>query len=104
MHNWLADQAESKCTMTEERVWQLQDAKNKFSKLIERAAQGEPQVVTKRGKRAAVLVSAEEYSRLKGRETGAPPLDFVQHLLGAPKGELKPPRRSKSKLRRVDLD
>lgn len=86
----------------EERVWQLQDAKNKFSELVERAADGEPQVVTKRGKRAAVLVSAEEYARLKG-QTGAQASDFVHHLLSAPKGDFTPPRRSKTKLRRLDL-
>lgn len=86
-----------------ERIWQLQDAKNKFSELVERAAEGEPQVVTKRGKRAAVLVSAEEYSRLKARQPGARATDFVQHLLSAPKGDFTPPRRGKPKLRRVDL-
>lgn len=87
----------------EERVWQLQDAKNKFSELVDRAADGQPQVVTKRGRRAAVLVSAEEYARLKGGEAGTQPADFVQHLLAAPKGDFTPPRRSKSKLRRVDF-
>jgi antitoxin Phd len=87
----------------DERVWQLQDAKNKFSELVERAAEGEAQVVTKRGKRAAVLVSAEEYARLKGQESGAPAVDFIQHILSAPKGDFTPPRRSKSKLRPVDL-
>lgn len=85
-----------------ERVWQLQDAKNKFSELVERAARGEPQVVTKRGKRAAVLMSAEEYVRLKGRSPAAP-VDFVRHLLSAPKGDFKPPRRSKSRLRPTGL-
>ena len=64
-----------------ERLWQLQNAKNIFSELIERAFDGEPQVVIKRGKRTAVLVSAEEYARLKGDGTGSHPQDFVQHLL-----------------------
>ena len=63
-----------------ERVWQLQDAKNKFSELVERAVNGEPQVVTKHGKRTAVLMSADEYARLKGRSTGIQPADFVQQL------------------------
>lgn len=85
-----------------ERVWQLQDAKNKFSELVERAAQGEPQVVTKRGKRAAVLMSAAEYARLKGRDAGAP-TDFVRHLLSAPKGDFAAPRRSKTRLRPTGL-
>lgn len=87
----------------DERVWQLQDAKNKFSELVERAAEGEPQVVTKRGKRAAVLVSAAEYARLTGGKAGAKPTDFVHHLLSAPKGDFPVPRRMKTKLRRVDL-
>ena len=86
-----------------ERVWQLQDAKNKFSELIKRAAEGEPQVVTKRGKRAAVLVSTAEYARLKGGTTAGTPSDFVHHLLSAPKGAFVPPRRANTKLRPVDL-
>ena len=86
----------------DERVWQLQDAKNKFSELVDRAADGEPQVVTKRGKRTAVLVSADEYARLKGRTTGGA-ADFVQHLLAAPKGDFALPKRTKTKLRRVDF-
>lgn len=87
----------------DERIWQLQDAKNKFSELVERAADGEPQVVTKRGKRAAVLVSAAEYARLKGRAAGTAPADFIHHLLSAPKGDFPVPRRAKTKLRRVDF-
>lgn len=88
----------------DERVWQLQDAKNKFSELVDRAAEGEPQVVTKRGKRTAVLVSAVEYARLKGSKAGGVATDFVHHLLSAPKGDFPLPRRAKTKLRRVDFD
>lgn len=87
-----------------ERVWQLQDAKNKFSELVERAVNGEPQVVTKHGKRTAVLMSADEYARLKGRSTGIQPADFVQHLLNAPKGNFTAPRRRKSALRHVAFE
>lgn len=86
----------------DERVWQLQEAKNKFSELVDRAVEGEPQVVTRRGRRAVVLVSATEYARLKGQASGHAS-DFVQHLLSAPKGDFTPPKRVKSKLRRVDL-
>ena len=88
----------------DERLWQLQDAKNKFSELVERAAAGEAQVVTKRGRRAAVLVSAAEYARLKGREAGATAPDFVSHLLSAPKGSFPAPARRKTKLRRVGFE
>jgi prevent-host-death family protein len=44
------------------KVWKLQDAKNKFSAVVEAAQRGEPQHVTKRGVDAVVVVSAEELS------------------------------------------
>ena len=45
-------------------AWPLQDAKNKFSRLIKRASGGAAQVVTVHGKPAAVIVSVTEYERL----------------------------------------
>ena len=47
--------------------WQLQEAKGNFSQLIKRAAGGEAQTVTVHGKPTAVVVSAEEYTRLTRR-------------------------------------
>lgn len=47
-----------------ERRWQLQEAKNKFSRLVELARQDGPQIVTKHGQEAAVLLSIDEYRRL----------------------------------------
>ncbi len=44
--------------------WQLQDAKNKFSKLVDIAQQTGPQVVTKHGQEAVVVISIDEYKRL----------------------------------------
>lgn len=44
--------------------WSIQDAKNRFSEVVA-AAQREPQVVTKHGKPAVVVLSAEEYNRLR---------------------------------------
>jgi prevent-host-death family protein len=44
------------------------EGKNKFSKLVESAARGEPQVITKNGKETAVVISIEEYKRLKAKE------------------------------------
>jgi len=44
--------------------WQLQDAKNKFSKLVEKAQHIGPQVVTKHGKDAVVVLSIDEYKKL----------------------------------------
>lgn len=47
-----------------ENSWQLQDAKNKFSSLVERAQHNGPQVVTKHGKDAVVVLSIDEYKKL----------------------------------------
>lgn len=47
-----------------ENHWQLQDAKNKFSNLVEKAQHNGPQVVTKHGKDAVVVLSIEEYKKL----------------------------------------
>ncbi len=44
--------------------WQLQDAKNKFSSLVDKAQHDGPQVVTKRGKDAVVVLSIDEYRKL----------------------------------------
>jgi antitoxin Phd len=44
--------------------WQLSEAKNKFSELIDRALACGPQIVTRRGEEVAVILSKEEYLRL----------------------------------------
>lgn len=66
-----------------ELTWSLQDAKNRFSAVVEAARRGEPQVVTKRGAAAVVVVAAEEYARLQALERQALP-SFVDHLLALP--------------------
>ena len=45
-------------------TWQLQDAKNRFSAVVEAALAGEPQEVTRRGKPVVVVVAFEEFQRL----------------------------------------
>ena len=44
--------------------WTLQDAKNRFSAVVEAALTGEPQKVTRRGRWVGVVISAAEYERL----------------------------------------
>ena len=44
--------------------WQLQEAKNKFSNLVEQAQDNGPQIVTKRGEDAVVVISINEYKKL----------------------------------------
>lgn len=61
--------------------WQLQDAKNRFSELVSAAQREGPQIVTRRGAEAAVVLSYEDYEKLtrKRRRT------IVDVLLSAPK-------------------
>jgi prevent-host-death family protein len=54
-------------------VWTLQDAKNRFSAVVDAAARGEPQMVTRRGKWVSVVLSAEEYERLQRLERASAP-------------------------------
>jgi antitoxin Phd len=46
-------------------IWQLQDAKNKLSELVERALNDGPQLITRRGKKTVIVMSYEEYMRMK---------------------------------------
>ncbi len=45
-------------------IWQLQEAKNKFSELVEKAQHEGPQFVTKHGKESIVVLSVEEYKKI----------------------------------------
>lgn len=46
-------------------AWQVQDAKARFSELLDTVLKKGPQVVTRRGIEAAVLVPMEEWHRLQ---------------------------------------
>lgn len=64
-------------------MWTLQDAKNRFSAVVEAALAGVPQEVSRRGKPAVVVVSAEEYARLsEGVKVSRPSL--LEYLAGMP--------------------
>lgn len=59
--------------------WPLQDAKNQFSKVVQKARREGPQVVTLRGERAVVVLSVADYDALR---SGRPTL--VDDLLAGP--------------------
>lgn len=46
-------------------TWKLHDAKARFSELLDTTIKKGPQVVTRRGREAAVLVPIEEWNRLQ---------------------------------------
>jgi prevent-host-death family protein len=69
------------------RSWSLQDAKNRFSEVVE-AARLKPQTVTKHGKPAVVVVAADEYDRLRKLQQLKAP-SFAELLLAMPQGDVE---------------
>jgi prevent-host-death family protein len=67
-------------------TWSLQDAKNRFSAVVDAARRGEPQLVTKHGAAAVVVLAAEEYARLKALEERQAP-SFIDQLLAMPRDD-----------------
>ena len=78
----------------------MQDAKNRFSKVVE-AARRRPQTVTKHGKPAVVIVDVAEYERLRRLEQAQAP-SFAQVLLAIPQDDGEFPRRD-VRLRDLEL-
>ncbi|MCI0467284.1 MAG: type II toxin-antitoxin system Phd/YefM family antitoxin [Beijerinckiaceae bacterium] len=66
------------------RDWSVQDAKNRFSEVVE-AARRAPQTVTKHGKPAVVVLAADEYERLQQLQRLKAP-SFAELLLAMPAG------------------
>ncbi len=50
--------------------WALQDAKGRFSEVVERACRQGPQTVTRRGRPMVVVVAVEQFRQLTRREEG----------------------------------
>jgi prevent-host-death family protein len=48
-------------------IWRLHEAKNRFSEVVELTLNEGPQMVTRRGKEAVVILAVDEYRRLIGQ-------------------------------------
>ena len=46
------------------QTWQLQEAKNKLSRVIEDAIHRGPQIITRRGTEVAIVISIDEYRKM----------------------------------------
>jgi prevent-host-death family protein len=79
-------------------TWKLEDAKARFSEFVRRARTVGPQTVTVRGKRAVVVVRAEDVNA-QPEETGLSLMAFLQSTGIA---ELRG-KRSKGRAREIDL-
>jgi len=78
------------------RIWPVQDAKARFSEMLEASLKNGPQIVTKRGVEAAVLVPVEEWRRLQD----AARLSLKDLLLAeAPRVDIPVPPRGRLKRR-----
>jgi prevent-host-death family protein len=80
------------------RSWPVQDAKARFSEMLETCLREGPQVVTKRGAEAAVLVPATDWQRLT--EAAKPTLKELL-LSDSARGDLKVRPRGRSRRRKV---
>jgi antitoxin Phd len=80
------------------RIWPVQDAKARFSEMLEASVKEGPQIVTKRGVETAVLVPVEEWRRL--RSSGRRSLKELL-LADTPRGEIPLPGRGRLRRRRV---
>ena len=61
-------ESHSNDTLPSLQRWQLQAAKAQFSEVFRRARERAPQVVTKQGKEAVVILALEEFERLTKRD------------------------------------
>jgi antitoxin Phd len=77
------------------QTWPVQDAKARFSEFLEKCLTEGPQMVTRRGAEAAVLVPAEEWRRL---QASAKP--SLKELLLSDQARAAIPVRSRGSARR----
>ncbi len=67
-------------------TWQLQDAKNRLSAVVDAAIAGEPQQITRRGTPVVVVIAAEDYERFAHLAKSALP-SFNELLLQMPQDD-----------------
>jgi prevent-host-death family protein len=81
--------------------WLLQDAKARFSELVRRVRSEGPQHVTVHGRDEVVVISAEEFRRLKGDLTGEA---LIAAMQASPHREIDiEPTRAPMPVRKVAL-
>jgi prevent-host-death family protein len=82
-------------------LWALQDAKAQFSEVVRKAKSEGPQRITVHGREEVIVVSVEEYRRIKGQPSGQA---LVKLLQDSPLQDLEIERtRTRSRVRSVKL-
>ena len=83
--------------------WPVQDAKSRFSELLEASLTRGPQIVTRRGVEMAVLVRVDQWRQLEGDATRPSLKDLL--LASSPRAEIPvPPRRARRRREPSVLD
>ena len=80
-------------------MWQVQEAKARFSEVMEKAEREGPQIITRHGTERAVVLSIADYRELTTRKKS-----FIDHLLRGPKFSDFAIERDKDTGREVDLE
>jgi prevent-host-death family protein len=86
-------------------MWQVQEAKQRFSEVLRRAKDEGPQIITKHGEEIAVIVDMSEYRHCTGKK-----MDFDEFLVSGPAfsdeliEELEKVQQERSKDRGRDID
>jgi len=84
-------------------LWQLQEAKAKFSEFFEKTFAEGPQYVTRRGKDEAVLLPSAEYKKLLASQRSRPSLFKVLRSAPTPLAELDTSREDDPDRRTPDF-
>lgn len=79
-------------------TWQVQEAKQRFSALVQQAMEEGPQIVTRHGEAVVVVLAIKEYERLQH-----PKADFVDFLLEGPDFEQLDLTRDQQPARVIEL-
>lgn len=79
------------------KAWPVQDAKARFSEMLDACVAEGPQLVTKRGAEAAVLVDVDEWRRI---EAQARPTLKELLLADEPRFDIPIPPRGRARRRR----
>ena len=79
-------------------TWQLQEAKSRFSEVVDLTLKEGPQLVTRHGEEAVVILAAVDFRRLSGQTPR-----LMDCLLNAPRGEPLELERSSEAIRDLAL-
>ena len=79
-------------------TWQLQEAKSRFSEVVDLTLKEGPQLVTRHGEEAVVILAASDFRRMSGQTPR-----LMDCLLNAPRGEPLALERSPEAIRDLAL-